>query len=256
MVTWNPKTYLEYAEERTRPARDLLRQVKHDSPETVYDLGCGPGNSTELLAQRWPRAELTAIDTSEDMLNKARQRDFTCHWKQADIADWRPHAPVDVLFSNATLHWLCDHEQLFPKLMGFLRPQGVLAIQMPRNFTSASHTIIQQVVECGPWADELNGIRDFNPVSRPEVYYNILAPSSSAIDIWETEYIHPLQGENAVYHWIEGTALRPYLSHLSGEARQAFIEECQDKLNHTYRQRDDGVTLFPFRRLFIVAQAA
>jgi len=195
------------------------------------------------------------IDNDENMLRKAKSCGVKANWCLADLGEWQPEISADLIFSNAALHWLGDHAALFAKLMTFVRPGGVVAVQMPRNFTSPSHTIIQQVVETGPWADALRDVRDFNPVARPEKYYEVLSGHAAALDIWETEYLHVLNGADPVYDWISGTALTPYLTRLDGKHRQAFIARCRERLTRVYRRRADGTTLFLFRRLFIIATA-
>ncbi len=253
MTAWNPEHYLQHEEERTRPAAELVARIPLDDPLVIYDLGCGPCNSTALLHRRWPAAELIGVDNSEAMLNQAKRRLKTVRWQHADLATWTAERTPGLLFSNAAVHWLGDHETLLRRWMDMLASGGVLAIQMPRNFTSPSHTIIQQIVETGPWADDLHGVRDFNPVARPEIYYDCLADRSAHLDIWETEYVHPLRGENPVYQWISSTTLVPYLSVLNDAARADFLAQCREKIALAYRPRPDGTTLFSFRRLFVVA---
>ena len=254
VFTWDPKTYLKFGDQRTRPAMDLLARIQLDEPKVIYDLGCGPGNSTRLLRERWPEADITGVDLSADMLAQAEQMKLDIAWEQADLATWTPGATPDLIFSNAALHWLDSHDALFARLSDTLAPQGQLAVQMPRNFTAASHTIIHQVIECGPWADRLRGVRDINPVDRPEDYYGYLAAFSDQIDIWETEYTHILEGENPVFDWLQGSALAPYLELLPDAMAPDFRKECKNKFAQVYRRREDGITLFPFRRLFMVAQ--
>jgi trans-aconitate 2-methyltransferase len=255
MTCWEPETYLQLEEYRTRPAAELLARIPSQSPQIVYDLGCGPANSTRLLQTRWPSAQLVGVDKSPEMLARAQATDITAQWVEADINSWKPAYQPDLIFSNATLQWLPDHAALFHRLMNYVKPGGAFGVQMPRNFTSPSHTIIQQIVEAGPWAGRLLPIRDFNPVARPEDYFDYLSPISSTIDIWETEYVHVLSGENAVFRWLSGTAITPYLSVLEDTERDNFIEQCKQQLSAVYRPRENGTTLFPFRRLFIVASS-
>ena len=253
MTRWNPKLYLQYEDHRTRPSVELLARVDVRGPNRIYDLGCGPGNSTRVLRQRWPKADITGVDNDEDMLLAARSSDVKAEWTSADIGAWTPETPADLVFSNGSLHWLGNHEGLFLKLISAVRSGGVLAVQMPRNFTSPSHTIIQQVVENGPWADALSQVQDFNPVARPEVYYEYLFPHTATLDIWETEYVHVLNGDDPVFNWISGTALTPYVSRLDGKDLESFIRQCKEKLANAYCKHPNGATLFSFRRLFIVA---
>ena len=233
----------------------MIARIPLDDAKRVYDLGCGPGNSTKAVIDRWPEAAITGVDASPDMLAKAKTSGVEADWEQADICDWTPQDKPDLILSNAALHWVDDHHTLFPRLMSELSPKGILAVQMPRNFTSASHTILQQVVEGGPWERQLKHLRNFNPVDRPEDYYGYLSPHADYIDIWETEYVHPLTGEDPVFHWLEGTALAPYLSALEPKLAEAFVHECKTRLARAYHKREDGTTLFPFRRLFMIAMS-
>jgi trans-aconitate 2-methyltransferase len=253
-MSWHPDRYLAFDDHRTRPAADLLARVPLQAPEHVVDLGCGPGNSTALLALRWPDAEVLGIDSASSMLEKARASGVRASWLQADIADWSPGAPVDLLFSNAALHWLPDHQYLLPRLRGQLRPGGVLAIQMPRNFQAASHVTLRELAAQGPWATRLEGIL-LDPVAPPAWYHDLLAPHA-AVDIWQTEYLQVLEGEDPVLRWTESTALRPVLEALDETASAAFKEAYAARLREAYPRRPDGTTLFPFLRLFIVARRA
>lgn len=261
-VRWDPAQYLRFADERTRPAVELLARVPNDAPSSVYDLGCGPGNTTRLLRARWPDAVLTGVDSSAEMLDRAAREVADAEWVRADLAHWRPDRPADVLFSNATFQWLDDHERLFPALMDALAPGGALAVQMPRNFNAPSHTAIAEVVRGGPWRTRLEpllrtALGPFSvrtsPVHPPAWYYGLLASRAASVDVWETEYLHMLRGEDPVKEWTKGTALRPFLEALEGEEARAFEERYAAVLREAYPRRPNGTTLFPFRRLFIVA---
>jgi trans-aconitate 2-methyltransferase len=255
-MSWHPERYLAFDDHRTRPAADLLARVPLRAPERVVDLGCGPGNSTALLAERWPEADLTGIDSAPSMLAKARERDIAAHWVEADIASWQPDAPVDLLFSNAALQWLPDHQTLLPRLLGCLRPGGVLAVQMPRNFQAASHVTLRELAAEEPWAERLEGKLLADPVAAPHWYYDLLAPSCAALDISQIEYLQALEGENPVLHWTESTALRPVLQTLDEAESAVFKDAYGSRLREAYPVRPDGRTLYPFKRLFIVAQRA
>jgi len=251
---WNPAIYLKFAGERLRPALDLVARIDIESPDSVIDLGCGAGNVTRLLAERWPGSVVTGVDSSVEMLAEARARQPDLGWIEADLAAWSPERPVDVLFSNAALHWLDDHQALFPRLAQGLRPGGILAVQMPRNHDQPSHQAMISAAEAGPWHDRLRPHLRTRPVAPPEAYADILSPVSSFIDIWETVYWHVLEGDNPVVEWTKGTALRPLLGALDGEERTAFLDEYAARVERAYPRRDDGTTLFPFRRLFMVAR--
>jgi trans-aconitate 2-methyltransferase len=255
-MSWHPERYLAFDDHRTRPAADLLARVPLLAPERVVDLGCGPGNSTALLAERWPGAAVIGVDSAATMLEKARASSIRADWLEADIADWTPEAPVDLLFSNAALHWLPDHQALLPRLLWQLRPGGVLAIQMPRNFQAASHVTLHQLAAQEPWAARLEGALQADPVASPAWYHDLLAPHAAALDIWQTEYLQVLDGEDPVLRWTESTALRPVLQVLDEEEAAAFKNAYGARLREAYPRRPDGTTLYPFLRLFIVATAA
>jgi trans-aconitate 2-methyltransferase len=220
----------------------------------IADLGCGPGNATALLAQRWPAAAIVGIDSSPEMLAQARASGVKATWVEADIAAWAPDRPLDLIYSNAALHWLDDHATLLPRLLSRLGESGVLAAQMPRNFQAPSHILLRETARGGPWADRLAGISDRPPVAVPEWYYELLAPQAPTVDIWETEYLHLLEGDDPVLHWTRATALRPIRHALEPEQYGAFEAAYAEQLRAAYPRRADGRTLFSFRRLFIVAR--
>ena len=253
-MAWDPKTYLAFGSERTRPAAELLSRIACDAPRRVADLGCGPGNSTALLAQRWPDADIEGVDSSAEMLETARRTHIKARWVQADVAFWRPATRFDVVYSNATYQWLPDHAVLLPKLVSHVEEGGIFAFQIPRNFGEPSHTIIRELASKGAWADKLANVGEPAGVLSPEEYFAILEPLCSRIDIWETRYLQTLQGEDAVYNWVMGTALRPYANALVGSERDAFLGEYRTRVAQAYPTRKSGVTLFPFLRLFCVAQ--
>ncbi len=250
---WHAPTYLTFAAERQRPAEDLLARLTLADPAVVYDLGCGTGNITALLAKRWPGARITGIDSSVEMLTVARSSSSPITWTQANLAEWQPGEAADLLFSNAALHWLDDHERLFPRLLGFLNDRGVLAVQMPRNPDAATIRSLIESVEAGPWQQRLRAVLRSEPVHGPEIYMAMLLPRVSALDVWETVYWQVLTGDNPVLAWTRGTLLRPLLAALNDDEQDAFLADYGARLSRAYPQRADGLTLFPFRRLFIVA---
>ena len=251
-MSWNPATYLAFADERTRPAAELLARIAADGPGRVADLGCGPGNSTRLLADRWPDARIEGIDSSPQMIEAARKSGVDADFGLADLAVWAPDARYDVIFSNATYQWLPDHQILLPRLMGFVAKGGVFAFQVPNNQFAPSHTLMRDVAAQGPWADKLVGVRSIF-VEKAQTYFDILAPHVKSVDIWTTEYLHVLEGEDAVFKWVSGTGLRPYLDALEANERERFATEYKARLNVVYPRRADGKTLLPFSRLFAVA---
>lgn len=251
---WDPDQYIRYADLRLRPAIDLLTRIDLQSPRRIVDLGCGVGNVTQMIAKRWPRAELTGVDSSREMLARARELPDEIEWVQADIANWSPTAPFDLVFSNAALHFVDDaHERLLPKLLEFLTPGGVLAIQMPRNFGEPSHTLMYDAARQGPWRDQLEPLLRPTPVAEPDHYYDILNPDVASLDIWETVYLQVLEGDDPIAEWTGATWGKPLLEALDPNDRQAYEADYKKRLRAAYPQRSDGTTLFPFRRLFIIA---
>jgi trans-aconitate 2-methyltransferase len=255
-MTWDPSQYLKFAAPRLRPAIDLLARVQLDAPGEVVDLGCGAGNVTRLLAARWPHASITGVDDSAPMLEKARAELPALHWVQSGIADWTPQRPPELIYSNAALHWLPDHPRLFERLVGLLAPGGVLAVQMPRNFLAPSHALVTETALDGPWRDRLAPMLAPPPVAEPATYFEWLDPLAAELDLWETEYLQVLDGEDPVKEFIKGTWLRPFLDALEPGQRDAFEADYAARLRIAYPRRADGRTLFPMRRLFILLHKA
>jgi len=259
-MPWQPAQYLQFAGQRLRPALDLLARVPLEHPRTIVDLGCGAGNVTMLLGERWPDAHIVGVDSSPDMLGEARaatRNDPRFTFVAADLALWRPDAPVDLVYSNAALHWLPDHASLFARVATMVAPGGVLAAQMPDNFRAPSHTLIADIARSERWRAQLGGIVRGPPVAAPADYFAWLAPLLTSVDIWLTEYLQVLEprsdGEHPVAAWTKGTWLVPFLEALDDGARTEFLREYMQRLARHYPARQDGRTLFPFRRLFIVA---
>jgi trans-aconitate 2-methyltransferase len=253
-MAWNPEQYLKFSQPRLRPALDLLARVPDEDPGCIYDLGCGAGNVTALLAQRWPRATLVGVDSSAAMLAQMATLLPQVRWLQQSLAHWQPDRPADVIFSNAALHWLPDHAQLLPALERALAPGGILAVQMPRNFAAASHTLIATTVRAGPWRSKLEPLLRAAPVAEPADYHAWLAPLAASLDIWESEYLQVLSGEDPVKEWTRGTWLPQFLEPLDAAEGAAFEADYARRLRAAYPPRADGSTLFPFRRLFIVVR--
>ncbi|OYD85781.1 methyltransferase domain-containing protein [Azospirillum brasilense] len=253
-MPWDPEQYARFESWRRRPAHDLVAALPSLTPRRVVDLGCGAGQLARLLAERWPEAEVLGVDNSLAMLERAQGTPSRVRWLQADLRVWRPDRPVDLLISNAALHWLDGHERLFPDLLRALAPDGVLAVQMPRNSEAPSHRLLYETAADGPWADRLAPVLRTAPVHAPEVYYDWLAPLTRRLDLWETEYLQVLEGDDPVLEWTRGTTLLPVLDTLAGAELDAFLAAYRARLNAAYPRRPDGRTLFPFKRLFLVAR--
>jgi trans-aconitate 2-methyltransferase len=251
---WSARQYLKFEDERTRPPRDLLAQVPLHSPRRVFDLGCGPGNSTELLVARFPHADVIGVDSSPDMLQQARERLSNCVFVEADLVAWSPPEHSDLLFANAVFQWVPDHAGVLQRLLAALPDGGVLAVQMPDNTNEPALALMREVARNGPWAARLASAaaaRDDLP--NPSTYYDLLRPLCRRLDIWHTIYNHLLAGPQAVVEWFHGSALRPFLSLLGDDMRRGFVVEYTARIAHAYPPRLDGRVLLRFPRLFIVA---
>jgi len=253
-MAWNPEQYLKFGGERLRPALDLLARVAIEAPREIVDLGCGAGSVTALLRARWPAARIVGVDSSPPMLERARATLPDVEWMQADLADWAPDAAVDLLVSNAALHWLDDHATLFPRLLSYLRPGGVLAVQMPAQQDAPSHQIGYNLAESARWRERLRGLVRRRPILETREYYALLGPRATALDLWLTEYLHPLSGDNPVAEFTKGSFVGAWLSALTADEAHEFEAEYRRQLTAAYPPRADGVTLFPFRRFFLVAR--
>ena len=251
--TWDPERYLTYADERGRPFVELLQRVAADDPRVVVDLGCGPGNLTRLLAERWPSARVLGVDSSAEMVERARTDVPGLAFEVGDLRDWAPEEPVDVVVSNATLQWLPDHLATLPDLVERVRPGGWLAFQVPGNFGEPSHTIRTELAAEEPYAAHTRDVAV--PSSHdPATYLEHLAGLGCQVDAWETTYLHVLRGEDPVFTWVSGTGARPTLQALEAvDLRVPFEEELRRRLRAAYPARPHGVVL-PFRRIFVVAR--
>jgi trans-aconitate 2-methyltransferase len=259
-MAWDPAQYLRFADERLRPGFDLLPRIGDLPPGPIVELGCGTGVHTQAIAERWPDRRVSGVDASPEMLAQAASRGSRIGWVEADIAKWQAPAPAALIFSNATLQWLDGHDALLPRLLRQLVAGGVLAVQMPRNFDAPSHVLMRETAAEEPWAKRLAPLLRVDPVASPDFYYDLLTPlARGGLDLWETEYLHVLAGaegaESPVLAWARGTALRPLLAPLAATEQADFAARYDAKLKRAYRRRADGKTLFPFRRLFMVARA-
>jgi trans-aconitate 2-methyltransferase len=253
VTTWEPQTYLRYADLRFRAGLDLMARIPQADYKAVYDLGCGTGHLTQILAERFPNAQITGVDSSAEMLAEARGQFTKLSWVQADIRSWKPEAVPDLIFSNAALQWVSNHEALFPALLRLLKAGGVLAVQMPRHFESPSHVELKTLVRESRWRARLGPLL-LTEVPSPETYWNWLSAHSSDLDIWETIYLQVLQGKDPVVDFMRGTALRPFLTVLSKKEGEEFLAEFSTRMAAAYPPEASGETLFPFRRIFMVAR--
>lgn len=256
---WDPQQYLAFGDERSRPFFDLVRRIDAAAPARVLDLGCGPGQLTATLARRWPEAEVVGVDSSAEMVATARagavEPDGRPRFELGDLRDVEPEGPVDVLVSNATLQWLPDHVELLARFADWLAPGGWLAFQVPGNFTAPSHRLLADLRRAPRWADRVGEGADRHlAVQDPARYADVLAGLGLRVDAWETTYLHLLEGPDPVLEWVKGTGLRPVLAALSPSEAEAFSSEYAARLRAAYPPRSDGITPFPFRRVFVVAQ--
>lgn len=253
MAEWSSKVYLEFERERTRAARDLLAHIEKTPAGGVFDLGCGPGNSTELLCSAFPYSTVVGIDLSADMLASARKRLPCAHFVEGDIETWRPSAPAALIFANASLQFVADHRERLVQLVDYLADGGVLAAQMPDNIHEISHALMRMVAADGPWADRLVPIAKTRMlVGSLESYYELLQNRCAQLDIWHTTYVHPLKSVDDIVRWFEGSALRPFLDALDHGEQQAFVARYRDALADAYPLQSDGRVLLRYPRLFIV----
>jgi trans-aconitate 2-methyltransferase len=257
MPSWNPDQYLKFVNERTQPVRDLIARIASDSVQQAIDLGCGPGNSTAMLAARWPNAEITGIDSAPAMIETAR-RDYPRHrWLVDDITRWSrsTDARYDLVFSNAALQWVPDHGGLYPRLFDRVAPGGALALQVPMSFVAPAHDAMRDLAATPAWSPlfPAAGVREWH-VETPEFYYDCIAPHAARIDLWQTEYLHVMDNAAAIVEWYKGTGLRPFLDVLPSDGdRERFLSDYLDRMRDAYPARPDGRILFPFMRFFLIA---
>ena len=256
MASWDPSKYLRFGDERTRPSVDLASRIAIDSPKAVIDLGCGPGNSTQILRQRWPSARVFGLDSSPEMIASAQRSYPGQEWVLGSIEDWSAGEPHDVVFSNAALHWIRDHVALTKQLFGQVAPGGALAFQIPSGALSPVRSFIHEIACDAAWAHRMGEARTALTMEEPHVYYDALATRASCVDIWETEYHHVMESSTAIVEWMSSTGLRPFLNALdSEEDKQRFVALLTQRVMASYTTRSDGRVLFPFRRTFVIAYA-
>ena len=254
-MSWSARQYSVFEAERTRPVRDLLNAVSPPEVRRVVDLGCGPGNSTEVLQERFPGASVSGVDSSADMIEAARARLPDVRFALSDIGTWNATGPFDVILANAVLQWVPNHETLLPRLIGALAPGGSLAVQMPDNLDEPAHRLMRKVAADGSWAEKLSNAAGARTGRQGAAYYySLLKPHAARVDVWRTTYHHVLVGgPDAVVEWFKGSGLRPFLAPLDATEAAAFLAQYRAGIALAYPPLPDGSVLLPFPRLFIVA---
>jgi trans-aconitate 2-methyltransferase len=253
--SWDPVQYERHKRDRDRPALDLMVQIPPDlKPRTIWDLGCGTGEHAAVLAARHPLAKVWGLDSSQEMLARARVREAQVTWVQGDIAAFAPPEPPGLIFTNAALQWVDGHEALVPRLAAALAPGGVFACQVPLTYDGPTHRLMRETAAEGPWAARLAAVQGLRPVAPPETWYGWLSPLA-AVDVWTTTYLHVLSGDDPVVDWMLGTGLRPMIQALDDpRMREAFLDAYRTRIAAAFPRRADGTTLLPFPRLFVLAR--
>ena len=253
MTTWEPQTYLRYADIRFRAGLDLIARIPKSDYPSIYDLGCGTGHLTRILADTFPGSSVTGIDSSPEMLAEARREFPNVAWQHADITSWRPPVPTGLIYTNAALQWVPDHAHLLPSLVSHLQPGGILAMQVPRHFESPSHLGLKELVLQHAWRAKLEPLL-LATIPSPETYWRWLSPHTRNLVVWETIYLQVLDGKDPVVNFMRGTALRPFISALPEAEAAKFIDAFAERMAAAYPAQPNGQTLFPFRRLFLIAR--
>jgi len=249
MSDWNPTRYLQFEAERTRPANELAARVDFSQATAITDLGCGPGNSTAVLVKLAPRAAITGVDNSAAMLEKARNILPGCHFQTADIEQWQADSRQDVIFANASLQWVANHQVVFPRLVSQLAIEGQLAVQMPDNWHEPSHRLMREVaVEMG-YPD-----RNRESILRADEYYDILTEAGCELDLWRTTYFHIMPSTESIIDWLSTTGLRRFLNHLPPAQQEKYLQRYRELIAENYPVQQDGKVIMPFPRLFILAR--
>jgi trans-aconitate 2-methyltransferase len=254
MYSWDANLYMQFADERTRPSVDLVSRVDVVDPKTIIDLGCGPGNSTQVLRRRWPEARVSGLDSSPAMIAAAKESYPDEDWVVADAGTWRPQEPFDVVFSNAALQWIPRHDLLVRHLFAQVAHDGALAFQIPSRAYSPLRGFIHEIAGDAQWSARMQKAMAALTMEDPSFYYDALAERARSLDIWQTEYNHIVDAPSSIVDWISSTGLRPFLDALDSDAeREGFVAMLTERVREAYPRRRDGRVLFPFKRLFVVA---
>lgn len=251
---WQPDKYLKYKRERTQPSIDLVNRIAIDfDPKYIVDFGCGPGNSTQVLVNRWPSASVTGVDISDSMIAKAKTDYPNQRWMMGDAHTFTSNVKYDIVFSNATLHWITDHESLLKHFHGLVSDGGAVAVQLPLFWDMPLGQLIDRIANSSRWKDMMSGVRNVFTMHDHSFYYNLLAPLFQSIDLWQTDYMHILDSPASIFEMVQSTGLRPYLDRLkSDEEKQAFEKEVFDGTVKAYPLEKDGKVIYPFKRLFFI----
>jgi len=256
MTKWDAAQYMKFASERAKPCADLIARIEMEPPARIADLGCGPGNSTEQLHARWPDAKITGVDSSTEMLDKAKADHPDWHWQQADIAHWakwHTAGPFELVFSNSALHWVKNHEYQIPRLFEITTPGGVMAAQIPNHLKSEAHLQMAEVAALPEWNEALRPARFAMTVHTADFYRDLLMPLAKRVEIWEHTYEHNMESADGVVEWLVGTGMRPYLDRLKSEQQIRFKLECRDRFAKVFPPDANGQITMLYPRLFVVA---
>ena len=257
MSRWDPDAYLRFEQERTQPSRDLVARIELSRPNAIVDIGCGPGTSTRVLREAWPEADVTGLDNSEDMIHKAQATYPAQKWVLADAARWQPDKAYDLVFANATLHWIPHHEQLLKRLFDAVKEGGVLAGQVPFNVESPLLKAVAGVSESPRWRELMRGSREQIFYRDETYYYDILSTLSDRIDMWMTTYLHVMESQESLLEWHSSTGLKVYLDRIQDDAgKLQFKNEILEACKADYPVRASGKVLFPFKRIFFAVYKA
>ncbi|MCL2343464.1 MAG: methyltransferase domain-containing protein [Firmicutes bacterium] len=256
MSNWQPNLYLTFGKERTQPSIDLVTKIDHSNPKRIIDIGCGPGNSTNVLKARWEQAEITGLDSSESMIGEAKSKYPGMNWLCADASgDLTGLGLFDVVFSNAAIQWIPNQESLLPKLFGMLNRGGILAVQVPCTKYMPIHTELEKLTSTDQWKPHFSNMASTYSVHTVDFYYDLLCRLTPDIDLWETNYFHIMNTYSDIVKWYSGSGLRPYLDCLTDAKINAeFVKEYENALKDTYPIQADGRILFPFTRIFFIAK--
>ena len=252
-TTWNPNLYLRFKKERTQPSIDLVKRIESDSPKRIVDIGCGPGNSTEVLRKRWESSEIIGVDNSREMIEKAKESYPEGRWLLSDVYDLDPADPYDIVFSNAALQWIPNHERLIPHLLSLVGKGGVLAFQVPNNQDSGIHQNLCETILEPRFREYTGRVSHILNYRSGPYYYDLLAAKVAELEMWETTYYHILDNHEELLNWYKSTGMRPYLEGLPENLVEDFVASVRDKCRERYALQSDGKVIYRFNRLFAIA---